>query len=67
MPKTRVAVLGAGFIADIHLESYKRFVPDAEVTAIYSRNPDRADRIAKHWGIPRAFSDVVCRSTIRLP
>ena len=58
MPKTRVAVLGAGFIADIHLESYKRFVPDAEVTAIYSRNPDRADRIAKHWGIPRAFSDV---------
>jgi predicted dehydrogenase len=58
VPRTKVAVLGAGFIADIHLESYRRFVPDAEVTAIYSRSADRAERVAKHWNIPRAFTDV---------
>ena len=39
MSKTKVALLGAGFIADIHLESYHRFVPDAEVVAVYTRNP----------------------------
>ena len=32
MNKTKVAVLGAGFIANIHLESYTRFVNDAEVS-----------------------------------
>ena len=34
MEKTKVAVLGSGFIANIHLESYTRFVHDAEVAAI---------------------------------
>src|SRR6185369_4098622 len=32
--KTKIVLLGAGFIADIHLESYHRFVPDAEVVAV---------------------------------
>ena len=58
MNRTKVALLGAGFIADIHLESYARFVPEAEVTAIYSRTAERAERVAKHWGIPRWFTDV---------
>ena len=38
MSKTKVALLGAGFIADIHIESYHRFVPDAEVVAVYTRD-----------------------------
>ncbi len=58
MSRTKVAVLGAGFIADIHLEAYKRFVPDAEISAIFSRTADRAERVAHHWGIPRWFTDV---------
>jgi myo-inositol 2-dehydrogenase/D-chiro-inositol 1-dehydrogenase len=56
--RTRVALLGAGFIADIHLESYARFVPEAEVTAIFSRSAERAERVARHWGIPRWFTDI---------
>lgn len=56
--RTRVAVLGAGFIADIHLESLHRFVPDAEVTAIYSRTAARAEAIAKKYGIPRWFDSI---------
>jgi len=47
MAKTKVALLGAGFIADIHIESYHRFVPDAEVMAVFSRNAERAAEFAK--------------------
>ena len=56
--RTRVAVLGAGFIADIHLESLHRFVPEAEVTAIYSRSATRAEAMARKYGIPRWFTEV---------
>ena len=33
MSKTKVALLGTGFIANIHAERYARFVHDAEVVA----------------------------------
>src|SRR5687767_8987081 len=58
MPKTKVALLGAGFIADIHMESYERFVPDAEVVAIYSRSEPRAQTFAAKHHIPKAFNDM---------
>lgn len=41
MAKTRVALFGTGFIANIHMESYNRFVHDAEVVAVYGRNPEK--------------------------
>ena len=56
--KTKVVLLGAGFIADIHVESYQRFVPDAEVVAVFSRDERRARAFAKKHGIPQAFSDL---------
>ncbi|MEO8427927.1 MAG: hypothetical protein ABI651_12530 [Verrucomicrobiota bacterium] len=43
MTKTKVALLGARFIADIHIESSHRFVPEAEVVAVYTRDPQRAE------------------------
>jgi predicted dehydrogenase len=58
MSKTKVALLGAGFIADIHVESYHRFVPDAEVVAVYSRNPKRVREFAKKHHIPKWFADL---------
>ena len=58
MPPTKVAILGAGFIADIHLESYARFIPEAAATAVFSRTASHAERCAKHWNIPRWFTDV---------
>jgi len=58
MKKTKVALLGAGFIADIHMESYQRFVPDAEVVAVYTRKPARARAFAKKHGIAQVFSDL---------
>jgi myo-inositol 2-dehydrogenase/D-chiro-inositol 1-dehydrogenase len=57
MPKTKIALLGAGFIADIHMESYHRFVPDAEVVAVYSRSPERSRAFATRHGIPRVFAE----------
>src|SRR2546422_1692123 len=56
MSKTKVALLGAGFIADIPLESYHRFVPDAEVVAVFTRNPQKAEAFAKKHRIGRWFS-----------
>ena len=53
MSKTRVALFGAGFIADIHAESYHRFVPDAELVAIYSRTEHHARAFASKHGIAR--------------
>jgi predicted dehydrogenase len=53
MTRTRVVLLGTGFIADIHLESYRRFVPEAEVVAVFSRNAETAETFAKAHGVPR--------------
>ena len=58
MEKTRVALLGTGFIANIHMESYNRFVYDAEVVAVYGRNLEKAQVFAKEFGIPAAYSDI---------
>lgn len=58
MSKTKVAVLGAGFIADIHLESYERFVPDAQVVAVYARNPAKVEAFARKHHIPQSYTDL---------
>lgn len=56
MAKTKVALLGTGFIADIHVESYDRFVPDAEIVAVFSRDPKRAEAFADEHGIAKWFA-----------
>ena len=58
MPTTKIALLGTGFIAGIHLESYRRFVPDAEVVAVYSRSGERAEAFARTHGIDRWYDDL---------
>ena len=54
----RVAVVGAGFIADIHMESYERFVPEAEIVAVYTRDARKAEAFAKRHHIPKSFSEL---------
>ena len=56
--KVKVAVVGAGFIANIHLESYTRFVHDAKVAAIYGRNTERAQKLADEYGVERVYDDI---------
>jgi len=58
MKQVKVAILGAGFIADIHMESYARFVPEAEVVAVYARNPEKAQSFAAKHHIAQYFSSI---------
>lgn len=58
MSKTKVALLGAGFIADIHIESYHRFIPDADLVAVYTRSPQKARAFARKHRIPQWFDDL---------
>ena len=58
MSRTRIAVLGCGFISEIHISSYQRFVHDAEVVAVYSHHLDRAKKFAEKMGVPAAYDDV---------
>src|SRR5690349_4458277 len=58
MQRTKVAILGGGFIADIHLESYHRFIPEAEVVAIYARQADKAKAIATKHHIPQWYDSI---------
>jgi predicted dehydrogenase len=56
--RTRVAVIGAGFIGEIHLEAYARFVPHAEVTAVWSRSAGRAQAAAAQHRVPRWYTSI---------
>jgi predicted dehydrogenase len=56
--RARVALIGAGFAADIHAESYRRFVSGADVVAVCSRDEDRARVFAHKHGIPRWFTNL---------
>ncbi len=55
--RTKVAIVGAGFIGEIHLEAYQRFVPDAEVVAVCSRTTAKAEALVRRHGVPASFSD----------
>jgi myo-inositol 2-dehydrogenase/D-chiro-inositol 1-dehydrogenase len=57
MKKTKVALAGSGFISHIHMESYLRFVHEAEVVAVYSRNKENSANFAKQYNIPTCYDD----------
>lgn len=54
----KVAILGAGFISDIHIESYRRFIPEAEIVAVYARDAAKAAAFAEKHGIPAWYDDL---------
>jgi len=58
MRRTKVAILGGGFISDIHLESYHRFIPEAEVVAIYARNPVKAKAMAEKHKLAKWYDNI---------
>jgi myo-inositol 2-dehydrogenase / D-chiro-inositol 1-dehydrogenase len=58
MSKVKVAILGAGFISDIHLESYHRFVHNAEVVAVYARDLDKAKKFASKYHIQDYYDNL---------
>src|SRR5262245_42232108 len=55
--KWRVALVGAGYISDFHLEALKS-VPAAEVVAVVDSNLARAQKLARTWSIPCCLESV---------
>ena len=56
-PRHRIAVVGAGFFSQFHLEGWMD-MPDAEVVALCDADIAKADALAKRFGIPRTFTQV---------
>ncbi len=57
MEKVRIALIGAGNIANTHLESYAKN-PDVEIYAICDIDPARLKKTADIFGIERRYTDV---------
>ena len=51
----RVAVIGAGWAAELHLQAYAAS-PDTDVTAICSRTRATADDVAARFGVPHVYT-----------
>jgi myo-inositol 2-dehydrogenase/D-chiro-inositol 1-dehydrogenase len=56
MDVVRVGIIGSGFVANIHLESFD-MVPHAEVVAIASPTEEHVRAAAETHGVPRWFTD----------
>lgn len=58
MAPVRIALVGAGFIADYHLGALAG-VPEAEVVVVASRTAERARDVAQRFTVPEASDDVL--------
>jgi predicted dehydrogenase len=61
---TRIGIVGAGFVANLHAEAFGD-VPDADVVAVASSRLDRAEAFAREHGIAQTLGDY--RELLRLP
>jgi myo-inositol 2-dehydrogenase/D-chiro-inositol 1-dehydrogenase len=57
MDKVGVALLGCGFVAEIHADCYRRFVPDARVVVVAGRDEVKTRAFAERFGIPDCVTD----------
>ena len=55
--RVKVGIIGSGFEADIHAESFRIMPEAAEVVAVASPTPGHAAALAAKYGIPRVFTD----------
>lgn len=56
-PQIRVAIVGAGYVANFHLEAMAG-VPGVEIVAICDPDVERARAQAKRWGVPKVLASV---------
>ena len=49
----KVGILGAGFIADFHLDALQR-IPGIRVMAVCDTDTGRAESLRRRWGVPEA-------------
>ena len=53
----RVALVGCGKIADLHVQAIRR-ISDCEIVAACDREPLMADQLAERFRIPQRFADI---------
>ncbi|MCQ6563244.1 Gfo/Idh/MocA family protein [Paenibacillus mendelii] len=56
METIKVGIIGTGFSAGFHTESLRR-LPDVEVVAVAGSSLEKAEQMAKQYGIPRYYGD----------
>ena len=54
-PRGRVAIIGAGFVADLYMRSLQTF-PEISVSAVYDIDAARLETFCTHWNAPKAES-----------
>ncbi|MER3417438.1 MAG: hypothetical protein C4297_14700 [Gemmataceae bacterium] len=57
MRTVRLAMLGAGFVAEFYMQGLKD-VPGQEVVVVWSRTEATARKLASRWGIPEVSTDL---------
>jgi predicted dehydrogenase len=56
--KIRIAISGAGFIADIHAKAAQAHKKDCEIVALVEKFPDISRKYASKFNIPRTYTDL---------
>lgn len=54
----KIALIGAGYIADYHARGLKN-IPDVEIVAVVARTRDSAEKFALRHSIKKAYDDVI--------
>ncbi len=54
--KTKIAIVGAGGIANSHIAAYKK-IPEAELYALCDINPERLKYMGERYGVTRLYTD----------
>ncbi|MGB9790147.1 Gfo/Idh/MocA family protein [Thermotoga caldifontis] len=57
MKKVRVGIVGAGFIAKIHMAAFKENYQLVDVVGVCAGHKENAERFAKEYGIPHVFDN----------
>ncbi|SHJ28827.1 Gfo/Idh/MocA family protein [Pseudozobellia thermophila] len=57
MKKTRIALIGAGYIADYHARGLKELA-HVEMAAVVAKTPESARNFSEKYGIPNAFTSI---------
>ncbi|KAF2958272.1 oxidoreductase [Thermotoga sp. Ku-13t] len=57
MKKVRVGIVGAGFIAKIHMAAFKENHQLVDVVGVCAGHKENAERFAKEYGIPHVFDN----------
>ena len=56
MKKLKHAVLGLGWFGEKHCEALAA-IPNVEIAAVCTRNPERLDEVAGRFGVKKTYTD----------